>query len=169
MAIVTGVLTTLEVLNQFQQVYNSTDPLLVRFNNTLPEKKFVVEYVGRLNCMQLKNISSNYIPPNSVTDFVLAASSWSAASVSIEIRGQKQDGQQYRIQLDYNWITELEADIAIKVHNEGITPAAEHITNGEKRGNDTKAIRHTKWDEFDIILFTTGKLVEMTVLEKGIM
>ena len=169
MAIVTGVLTTLEVLDQFQQVYNSTDPLLIRFHNTLTNKRFVVEYIGGLSNMQLKNITSNYIPAGSTTDFVLAAGSWSDASVSIEIRGQKQDGQQYRIQLDYKWITELEADITIKVHNEGISPTDAHLTKGEKRGENTKAIRHTKWDEFDVILFTTGKLVEMTVLEKGIM
>jgi len=71
--------------------------------------------------------------------------------------------------LEYKWIHELEADIAIKVHNEGILPTAEHMTLGQKRGANTKAIRHTKWDEFDVILFTTGKLVEITVLEKGIM
>jgi len=81
MAIVTGILTTMEVLDQVQQVYNSSDPLLIRFRNELEDKKFVVEYVGNLNNMTLKNITSNYIPPKGIVDFALAAGSWSDANV----------------------------------------------------------------------------------------
>jgi hypothetical protein len=171
MAIITAALTTMEVLDQVRQVYDSTDPLLIRFRNTLKEKAFVVEYIGGLQNMELKNVTSNFIPPGSVTDFAFAAGSWDNAFVSIEIRGQ-QEGVPIRIQLDYDWISAEEANIKIKTHPDDIKPDDEpgkYISEGKKIGPNTKAIRHSKWGKFDIILISTGKLVEMTVIEKGIM
>ena len=162
--------TIIDVVGQVHDVINSKDPLFVRVRNELDKKIFIVEYVGGLRVgSDLQYVSSNYISPKSVSDIAMNVSSWANAFVSIELRGKSKKNEEIRVQLDYEWITQVTADITIKVHKEGASPTGDEISSSHKENGNSKVLRHSKWDEFDVIAFTTGKFIEMTILEKGIM
>ncbi|MFC1747736.1 hypothetical protein ACFL2V_02915 [Pseudomonadota bacterium] len=167
MAIVTGILTTMEVLEQVSAVYSSKDPLLIRFRNQTEKKTFVLEYIGGLNNMSITTIPSPYVSPSAVADVVLGAGSWSEASVQVELRG-KSGGKEMRLQLNYNWISETVSDLAVAVHHEGKVPD-DSEKSAQRFDTNIKALRHSNWSEFDVMALSTGKLVEVMILEKGIM
>lgn len=167
MAIITGILTSMEVLQQVSDVYNSKDPLLIRFRNMTKKKTFVLEYVGGLNNMSITTIPSPFIAPSTVADVVLGAGSWTSASVQVELRGQT-DGKEMRLELKYNWVSENVSEAKIAVYYEGGMPG-ENEKSGKTIDHNIKALRHNKWSEFDVMLLSTGKLVEVLILEKGIM
>ncbi len=117
--------------------------------------------------MSITTIPSPFISPGIVGDVVLGAGSWSSASVQVELRGQT-DGKEMRLQLNYNWISEKISEAKVVVHYEGYTPT-ENEKSGKTIDDNIKALRNDKWSEFDVMVLSTGKLVEVLILDKGIM